>query len=208
MEAPPYKLFPLHLAAMLFCKRDRRQRYCLYASHYELEILSCFPARLRGGHKNFDVYPRDKEKPILSAYLGENKASPFSRPLLLLLLPPICVRDFVSPQRSRRTKSKCADSFADFMRISRNSEQSGLKRSSLTLSLNGQLMREFIAVDTREALGVYKLSSRRHENRRKVFEGDTDRAKSSESMKQIIHSRFSFFFYRRYVSLYRLPFYT
>lgn len=44
-----------------------------------LTLSSCFPKRLREGHKNFDVYPRDK-KPILS--VQRNKASPFSRPLV------------------------------------------------------------------------------------------------------------------------------
>lgn len=68
-----------------YCYARSEREYCICTSRYRLEILSpCFPKRLREGHKNFDVYPRDKKKPILSA--RRNKAPPFSRPL------SICVR--------------------------------------------------------------------------------------------------------------------
>lgn len=80
--------------------------------------------RLREGHKNFDVYPRDKKKPILSARW--NKAPPFSRPL------GICVRasaDSASPQKAGEEQP--AYSFTDVTRISSNSEGGSGARGTL-----------------------------------------------------------------------------
>lgn len=73
------------------------------------------------GRKNFDVYLRDKKKPILSA--RRNKAPPFSRPL------SICVRTGARfCFTTEAGKEQCGLVLGRYARISSNSEgESGIR---------------------------------------------------------------------------------
>lgn len=156
MERLRYKLFSLYLGAMLRLQEANDEGIVYTRRITNLKPFSCFPERLREVHKNFDVYPRDKEKPIFSAYTPE-RIKPLTRPLV-----SACATLF-RPQKPTY-KEQCADSFTDFMRISRNSEERmELAKNSLK---NGQLMREFIAANTRSPkLGSHRVAM----NRRKSF---------------------------------------
>lgn len=95
MEALRYKLFPLYLGEMLRSQEANDEGIVYTRRITNLKPFSCFPERLREGHKNFDVYPRNKEKPILSAYTPER-----IKPLTVFPTSRICVRDFVSPTKA------------------------------------------------------------------------------------------------------------
>jgi len=113
MEAPEYKLF-LPKAILL-----RKKRTARVLSARRVTDLKSFPLvsprDYAKGRKNFDVYLRDKKKPILSA--RRNKAPPFSRPL------GICVRTGARfCFTTEAGKEQCGLVLGRYARISSNSE--------------------------------------------------------------------------------------
>lgn len=112
MEALRYKLFPLYLAGDA-APQEANDESIVYTRHItNLKPFSCFPERLPKGRKNFDVYPRDKERPIFP-----ERITPLYR---FPDLSPVYLRTRLCFAGARRTYTQ-QKAFADFTRISRNS---------------------------------------------------------------------------------------